>query len=295
MRVKFWGVRSAIAAPGKKTVDVGGNTPCVEVRSASGALIVIDAGIGLYWLGRSLLAGPHGRGQGEVTLLLTRTHWDRIQGIPFFVPAFLPGNKVHIHGSPHGGRDLRSILEGQMRESYSPIVSLSNMPSVASVHDISTEKPFTVGGVSIRAHVARHDGDQAVSIAYRLEEEGRALVHVTDVEYAKGVPSPEIVEFAKGCELLVHESFYTDEERRRGVGAILAAMPPVARIGHATFGEATELALRSGAKRLLYTHHHPDRDDAAIQAAVEGERARLTARKSDLAVDTAREGVEQSV
>jgi phosphoribosyl 1,2-cyclic phosphodiesterase len=242
-----------------------------------------------------LLAGPHGRGQGEVTILLARTHWDHIQGIPFFVPAFLPGNKVHIHGGPHSGHDLRSILEGQMRESYSPLVSLSNMPSVASIHDVDPGKPIQAGSVAIRGHVIRHEKEQAVSIAYRLEEDGRSLVYVTDVEYPKGVPSAETVAFAKDADLLVHEAFFTDDERRRGSGGMMAAGPLAARTGHATFGEATELALRANAKRLLYTHHHPDRDDKAIQDSVDGERARVASRKSNLVVDTAREGIELTV
>jgi phosphoribosyl 1,2-cyclic phosphodiesterase len=295
MRIRFWGVRGGVASPGKGTADVGGNTSCVEVRASSGALIVLDAGIGLYWLGRSLLAGPHGRGQGEVTIFLARTHWDHIQGIPFFVPAFLPGNKVHIHGGAHAGHDLRSILEGQMREAYSPIVSLANMPSVASVHDIAPGKVLEAGGVTVRCHLTKHEKHQAVSVAYRLEEEGRSLVYVTDVEYPKGVPPAETVAFARDCDLLVHEAFYTDDERRRGEGGIVSACPPISRLGHATFGEATELALRANAKKLLYSHHHPDRDDDAILRAVDGERVRVVARKASLVVDTAREGVELSV
>src|SRR5579871_3945667 len=121
MRVKFWGVRGGLAAPGKATVDTGGNTSCIEVRTGTGALLILDGGIGLYWLGRSLLAGAYGRGQGEATIFLARTHWDHIQGLPFFVPAFLPGNKIHLYGCGHAGKDLRTILEGQMEEAFSPI------------------------------------------------------------------------------------------------------------------------------------------------------------------------------
>jgi phosphoribosyl 1,2-cyclic phosphodiesterase len=150
MRAKFWGVRGSVSSPSRSTMGVGGNTPCIEVRTATNALIVLDAGIGLCWLGRSLLAGPHGRGQGETTLFLSRTHWDHIQGIPFFVPAFLPGNKTHIYGAALDGRaksmTLRAILEGQMREAYSPIVSLTNMPSITSVRDVIAGQTVEVGG-----------------------------------------------------------------------------------------------------------------------------------------------------
>src|SRR5438105_12792363 len=107
MRVKFWGVRGSLTAPSADMIDTGGNTACIEVRTATGALLVLDAGIGLYWLGRSLLTQAYGRGQGEATIFLSRTHWDHIQGIPFFVPAHLPGNKIHIYGRGYAGRDLR--------------------------------------------------------------------------------------------------------------------------------------------------------------------------------------------
>src|SRR5579872_4028117 len=218
MRVKFWGVRSGLASPGRATLGVGGNTPCIEIRTATNALLVLDAGIGLHWLGRTLLAGPHGRGQGETTIFLSRTHWDHIQGIPFFIPAFLPGNRVNIHGAGLSNRTksmtLRAILEGQMSESYSPIVSLSNMPSIRNVTDIAPGKALEVGGVTIMPRVVLRANDDAESIAYRLEEDGRALVYVSDVEYPNGEPDPEIVTFAKDASLLIHEAYFTDDERR---------------------------------------------------------------------------------
>jgi phosphoribosyl 1,2-cyclic phosphodiesterase len=294
MRVKFWGVRSGLAAPGRATLGVGGNTPCIEVRTATNALLVLDAGIGLHWLGRTLLAGPHGRGQGETTIFLSRTHWDHIQGIPFFIPAFLPGNRINIHGAGLSNRTksmtLRAILEGQMSESYSPIVSLTNMPSIRNVSDVTPGKPIEVGGVTVLPRVVLRDGQDAESIAYRIEEEGRALVYVSDVEYAKGEPDPEIVAFAKDASLLVHEAYFTEDEQRKateGRGA-----DPLRSPHHATFGEATELALRAGAKRLFYSQHHPDHDDATIEKAVLAEREKVKKRGSSLEVETAREGIE---
>src|SRR5262245_5392498 len=205
MRAKFWGVRGSVASPSRSTMGVGGNTPCIEVRTATNALVVLDAGIGLVWLGRSLLAGPHGRGQGETTMFLSRTHWDNIQGIPFFVPAFLPGNKTHIYGAALAGRSksmtLRAILEGQMRESYSPIVSLSNMPSITSVRDVIAGQTVEVGGVVVRPHLIAGQADETPSIAYRVEEEGRSLVYVSYVEYPRGGPDAATVEFARGADL----------------------------------------------------------------------------------------------
>jgi phosphoribosyl 1,2-cyclic phosphodiesterase len=295
MRIKFWGVRGTIAAPGRSTLGVGGNTPCIEVRTATNALIVLDAGIGLCWLGRSLLPGPHGRGQGETTILLSRTHWDHIQGIPFFVPAFLKGNKIHIHGAALAGHakkmDLHAILEGQMREAYSPIVTLGNMPSITSVRDVVSGEAFEVGGAMVRSHaLERGVGDETASIAYRVEEEGRSLVYVSDVAYARGVPDAATVAFAKDADIVVHEAYYIADERDARPGP-----PTLRQPRHATFGEATDLAVRAGAKRLFFTHHHPDHDDDLIARSVEAERKRLRGMGSKLEVETAREGVELAV
>jgi len=295
MRIKFWGVRGSVSSPGRSTLGVGGNTPCVEVRTATNALIVLDAGIGFHWLGRSLLAGPHGRGQGETTVFLTRTHWDHIQGIPFFVPAFLPGNRTHIYGAALDGRaksmTLRAILEGQMREAYSPIVSLANMPSITSVRDVIVGQTIEVGGATVRPHLLAHEGDETASIAYRVEEDGRSLVYIAAVSYPRGAPDAATVELAKSADLVVHDAYFTEDERR----APRVEAPTLQKGRHSTFGEATELALRAGAKKLLYTHHHPDRTDDEIARAVEAERARVRDRGARLDVDTAREGVEMGV
>ncbi len=294
MRIKFWGVRGTIAAPGRSTLGVGGNTPCIEVRTATNALIVLDAGIGLCWLGRSLLPGPHGRGQGETTIFLSRTHWDHIQGIPFFVPAFLKGNKIHIHGAALAGpakkMDLHAILEGQMREAYSPIVTLGNMPSITSVRDVVPGQAIELGGATVLSHALERAGDDAASIAYRVEEDGRSLVYLSEVSYARGVPDAATVAFAKDADIVIHEAYYTADERDGKAGP-----PTLRQPRHATFGEATELAVRAGAKRLFYSHHHPDHDDELIARAVEGERKTLHASGSRLEVETAREGVELAV
>lgn len=294
MRIKFWGVRGTIAAPTRHALGVGGNTSCLEVRTGSNALIVIDAGIGLCWLGRSLLPGPHGRGQGETTILLSRTHWDHIQGIPFFVPAFLPGNKIHIYGAALSGRTksmtLRAILEGQMREAYSPIVTLGNMPSITSVRDVIPGQTIEIGGALVRPHIMKHEGDDAPSIAYRVEEDGKSLVYISDVEYARGLPDPATVEFAKDASILVHEAYYMGDERTTRPGP-----PTLRQPRHASFADATGLALRSGAKRLFFSHHHPDHTDEEIARAVDAERKRVREQGSRLDVDTAREGVELAV
>ncbi len=290
MRVRFWGVRGGIAAPAGSTTGIGGNTPCVEVRDGEGELVVLDAGIGLYWLGRSLLAGPHGRGQGRATLLLSHTHWDHIQGFPFFVPAFIPGNELTVWGG--GVAHLESILEGQMDPTYSPIVSLSNLGAQVTFGELGQQPELTVGGLRI-VHGTFANGPQQI-VGYRLSEGERSLCYIPEVEHPPGGLAPVPLELAAGCDVLIHEAYYTAEELARG-GLSLAGPSGPAAGGHTSFRQATELALAAGARKLYYFYHHPDHDDATIERAVAAERAHLERVGATLQVEPAREGVEFEV
>jgi phosphoribosyl 1,2-cyclic phosphodiesterase len=288
MRVRFWGVRGALATTEAASAGVGGNTPCVEVRDEHEGLVVLDAGIGMYWLGRSLLAGPHGRGKGEVTILLSHTHWDHIQGFPFFVPCYIPGNKVAIYGgvTPH----LEDILEGQLNPVYSPIVSLTNMGAAIQVKQLEHEAgDLQVGDLRVR-HTRVHNGPHDC-VGYRLEEGGRSLCYVAEVAHGPQF-DPELLAFARGADLLVHESYYTDEELAEGRMQSLAGDDAPRSQGHSSFGQATDFALAAGAKRLYYFYHHPDHDDRVIEQAVARERARVAQRGARLELDTAREGTD---
>lgn len=289
MRVRFWGVRGALATTEASSSGVGGNTPCVEVRDEHEALLVLDAGIGMYWLGRSLLAGPHGRGKGEVTILLSHTHWDHIQGFPFFVPCYIPGNKVSIFGgvTPH----LEDILEGQLNPVYSPIVSLTNMGASIQVRQLEhVDKDLEVGAMRVR-HMRVHNGPHDC-VGYRIEEGGRSLCYVAEVAHESKAFDAELLAFARGADLLVHEAYYTDEELAEGRMRSLAGDNAPRSQGHCSFGQATEFALAAGARRLYYFYHHPDHDDRTIEQAVARERARVAARGAKLELDAAREGTD---
>ena len=127
MRIKFWGVRGSIPAPGPDTIRYGGNTSCVSIHTASGKLVIIDMGTGLMHLGNAMLAGDHGKGAGKAAILLSHAHWDHIQGFPFFVPLYVPGNTFRIHGGAKSSPMLEGILEGQMAPQYFPVQTLKNM------------------------------------------------------------------------------------------------------------------------------------------------------------------------
>src|SRR5688572_7624751 len=199
MLIRFWGVRASLPAPGAATMEVGGNTACLEIRSAKGTLIVLDAGIGLYWLGRSLLAGPHGRGQGRATLLLSHTHWDHIQGFPFFVPAFIPGNRLTVWGG--GVAHLESILEGQMNPTYSPLVSLSNLGANVNFAELGDHATLDVGRLHV-THGTFANGPQQI-VGYRITEADRTLCYIPEVEHPRGALATVPLELAKGADVLI--------------------------------------------------------------------------------------------
>ncbi|MCX6927296.1 MAG: response regulator, partial [Verrucomicrobia bacterium] len=129
-RVKFWGVRGSIATPGPTTVQYGGNTSCVEVR-ADGQIIILDAGTGIRLLGRQLAAEFESQPL-DLTLLLTHTHWDHIQGLPFFLPVYKPQNRLHILGYEGARHGLEVVLAGQMESPFFPI-GLREVPANVSV------------------------------------------------------------------------------------------------------------------------------------------------------------------
>src|SRR5262249_6407000 len=133
MEVVFWGVRGSVPAPGPETNRYGGNTSCVELRTAGGDLVILDAGTGIIPLGRKLMAGEHGRGAGEAAVFLSHAHWDHIQGFPFFGPVFVPGNRVTIYGPGRSSPMLEGILEGQMNPHYSPLHTMRNLGAAIDV------------------------------------------------------------------------------------------------------------------------------------------------------------------
>jgi len=176
MKVRFWGTRGSIAKPGPGTVRYGGNTACVEVRSAAGTLVVIDCGTGAHGLGQALLAeaGPRPlRGH----LLISHTHWDHIQGIPFFAPFFVPGAEWDVYAPRGLALSLRETLAGQMQYTYFPI-TIENMGATVRYHDL-VEGGFTVGDVEVRTHYLNHP---ALTLGYRLEADGASLVYACDHE-----------------------------------------------------------------------------------------------------------------
>jgi phosphoribosyl 1,2-cyclic phosphodiesterase/ActR/RegA family two-component response regulator len=294
-RIKLWGVRGSIPVPGAGTVRYGGNTSCVELR-ADGEIIVLDAGTGIRLLGLAL-DKEFGARSMKLTLLITHTHWDHIQGLPFFSPAYNRKNLIRVLGYEGARAGLGTILAGQMETPFFP-VSLDELPSHLAIEELK-DLEFQIGKVKVRSKFANHPG---ICAGYRLYTSSGSVAFFPDnepyeslklqltsrdgisEEEARNFTAAErtkVVEFLQGCDVVILDSQYTDEEYSQHVGW-----------GHGSLSSVVSLALDAGAGKLLLFHHDPGHDDEMIDKMVE--RARLLVAQSGkrLELEAAREGAE---
>ncbi len=292
LRLRFWGVRGSIPSPGPATVRHGGNTPCVELRTSAGGLVVLDLGTGARELGRVLTADGR-RVSGD--LYVSHAHWDHIQGVPFFAPLYVAGNRFTIRGSS----TLRSSLERVLRDQMLPVVfpvSFEELGAAIAFDDVADGEVERRDGYTVRTMRVQHPGG---SLAFRVADGddaganggGSALVYVPDNELRDAPEYPRdqgrrdrLVAFCAGADLLVHDATYADPEYDRHRGW-----------GHSTFSDALGLALDARVRRLVLFHHHPDRSDDALDAAVAECRAAARAAGSALHVIAAAEGMTLEV
>jgi phosphoribosyl 1,2-cyclic phosphodiesterase/CheY-like chemotaxis protein len=294
-RIRLWGVRGSIPVPGKSTVRYGGNTSCVEVR-ADGEIIVLDAGSGIRLLGLALDKefGPRSM---KLTLLISHTHWDHIQGLPFFSPAYNRKNLIRVLGYEGARAGLAKILASQMETPFFP-VSLRELPSHLAIEELK-EMEFQIGNVEVRSKFSNHPG---ICAGYRLFTSSGSIAYFPDSEpYEQlkqqlasrdGISEEEardfataertkMVEFIQGCDLAILDTQYTDEEYAQHIGW-----------GHSSLSSVVSLALDAEVRQLLLFHHDPNHADEMIDKMVEHARALVKNSGKTLEVEGAREGAE---
>lgn len=250
-------------------MSVGGNTSCVEIRTAEGDSLILDAGTGIRSLGYALAAEAAGA-PISVDVLFSHFHWDHLQGLPFFAPLYGGGNEVRFIAAVDDSR-LDHLLQGQMRSPYFP-VPFSELAASVETHRATVGEAFEVGACTVRAFPVSHPQG---AHGFRIEYEGVSVVYATDYEHGDPVADEGLREVARGADVLISDAQYTPDEYEIRKGW-----------GHTTWEHATQLAVDAGVGKLVLFHHDPAHDDAAL------ERIRDQARERFAATELAVEGME---
>jgi phosphoribosyl 1,2-cyclic phosphodiesterase len=267
MRFKFWGVRGSIPTPGPGTVKYGGNTTCIEVRNTDNDLLILDAGTGIFALAQTLM----NQSPLVAHILITHTHWDHIQGLPFFLPLLVAQNEIHIYGGldPVTLQGIERALTVQLQYSYFPI-SESQLKAQVHYHTLIPGEVFQIGRTKIIPTVLNHP---VLNFGYRLEDsDGCSLFFTGDYETPINPYHPddpeydanqqfiddkrnEVLAAMEGVDALIVDASYTDAEYEKKIGW-----------GHGSYGSALKLAKSAAVKQLFLTHHEPTRGDEELEA-----------------------------
>ena len=302
MRVKFWGVRGSLPVPGRKTERYGGNTSCVEVRSDAGTRIVVDAGTGIRKLGKELVAED--AGTSEVHLLISHTHWDHIQGLPFFSPLYQKGNQLCVYARKRDDLHLRAVFASQTDDPYFPIPFEEAKADIA-FRELPDSAQFEISDVKVACARLNHP---YIATAYRLTVDGASVVYVSDTapfsdilfedQFVAQPPGPGaelpvadrqklarmregIVRLCEGADLVVYDTMFTPEDYKR-----------IPHFGHSRPSDALQICREAGARQLALFHHAPERSDAEVDAILAETKAMAKREGIGLDIVAAYEGLD---
>lgn len=259
IRIKFWGTRGSIPTPGKYFIKYGGNTPCVEIRCGE-TILIFDAGSGMRELGASLIHEFAGSPK-EFHIFISHTHWDHIQGFPFFSMAYLPGNTINFYGG-NSVSTLEKLIYGQMDKEYFP-VSLYELSSKIKFNTV-TDSPFTIGDITVHF---THQIHPSLSLGFRIEYKGKTVVYATDSEISndpeiEAVNDRNIGNLFRDADVLIADCQYTKEQYETKIGW-----------GHSSIDKIVDKCNTFGVKRLFAFHHDPMRTDEELDIMIDNASA----------------------
>lgn len=291
MKIRFWGVRGSIASPGQHTLRYGGNTTCIEVRTDDNDLIILDGGTGIFALAQTLLKEL----PVKANVFITHTHWDHIQGLPFFTPLYIPGNALHIHGpfDPVANSGIEKVMDIQLQYSYFPVRE-AEMRATINYTTMMIGQSVQVGSATVTGFLLNHP---VINFGYRIEHNGKSVFFTGDYEPPYNIYEPgddgyeeyqaiigeqerEVITAMSGVDVLIADSSYS-----------VAEYPMRKGFGHGTFDSSIRLAREAGVKQLFCTHHEPTRSDDQLEEIFAEAVSRHPAQPGDPSIQLAREGL----
>ena len=251
--VDFWGVRGSVPSPGPTTIRYGGNTSCVSI-TADDKILILDAGTGIRNLGSAIISKP----DLEIFVIVTHSHWDHIQGFPFFTPIYQPNRPVHMFPTLHKKNVVLASLIDQMDGAHFPITP----DQVPSNFNFVTENPLEFlesNGFHLEMVPMNHPGK---AFGYKITIDDKIICYFTDNEidppYEKSIELNELTNQCRNADILIHDAQYTEDD-----------MPLKHGWGHSLISQVTELGKSAEVKNLVYYHHDPERTDDLLDKELE--------------------------
>lgn len=286
MKLKFWGTRGSIPVPGESTIKYGGNTPCIEVRDDKGELLILDGGSGIRELGNFLIQQSY---PVKMDILITHYHWDHIQGIPFFLPLYIPSNEITFYGITSNGTNIKNILHNQMLPNNFPI-RLDEFPANVKFHELKKNEKYFFGEISVETFMLNHPSP---TLSFKIMSGGDTVVYMTDnelminneLEQQNGseisLLNKDLIEFCKNCDYLIHDSMYEEKSISTKKGW-----------GHSSNESLALFSMIAEVKNLVLFHYNPDSSDSKIDSIVNETKIFLQKKNSKINCFGAREGQE---
>lgn len=254
MFIRSWGARGSIAVSGEEYLRYGGDTTCLEIRTAAGDVLIVDAGSGIRRLGNAMIAEE----RRQLSMIFTHAHWDHILGFPFFKPVHRRDSSIEIYGCPMETGDMQTLLAQTMAPPHFPVPYDEIRANITYHPRCESGRSHDILGLTVESIPLSHPN---LGLGYKFTETSKTFVFLTDNELGHVHPGgrsfEEYVEFCRGADLLIHDAEYTDAEYEHTRGW-----------GHSTYGEAMRLALSAGVENFGLFHHNQDRTDSDLDAMV---------------------------